>query len=113
MFLLMCTIQIDTEKYLYLIEARYKIQCLRGITSINQLKKAVQAVLDSQCLNFKWSGPFQPMDFQNNWKCLFNWCLAGPVQWVTPVMHYFLNGTHGSEKPGPDLTREYRSRSHA
>ena len=80
----MYNIQLDTAKYLYLIEARDKIQCLRGTASINHLNTAVQAVVDPQCLNDKWEGPLQLMDFQNNWKGLSNWFLAGPVQWVTP-----------------------------
>ena len=46
MVFLMYNIQLDTAKYLYLIEERDKIQCLRGTASINQLNTAFQAVLD-------------------------------------------------------------------
>ena len=54
---LMYNIKLDTEKYLYLIEARDKIKFLRGTSSINQLHTAVQAVLDKKCLNVDWSSP--------------------------------------------------------
>ena len=83
MVFLIYNIQLDMAKYFYLIEARDKIQCLRGTASINQLKTAVQKVLDPQCFNVELSGPLQPMDMQNNWKGLSNWYLADPVQWVT------------------------------
>ena len=80
MVFLMYNIKIDTEKYLYLIEARDKIKFLRGTSSINQLHTAVQAVLDTQCLNVDWSGPVQPIELKDVQKCLSNWCLAVPVQ---------------------------------
>ena len=53
MAFLMYNIQLNEAKYLYLIEARDEIQCLRGTSSINQLNKAVQEVLDPQCLKVR------------------------------------------------------------
>ena len=87
---LIYNVKIDTAKYSYLIEARDKVKCLRGTASINQLNKAVQSVLDPQCLTVDWSGPVQPMDLQDNWKGLSNWFLAGPVQWLTPCQELLL-----------------------
>ena len=46
MVFLMYNIQLDTEKYLYLIEARDKIKFPRGTTRISQLNTEFQAVLD-------------------------------------------------------------------
>ena len=62
MVFLMYNIKLDTEKDLYLIEARDTIKCLRGTASINQLNISVQEVLDPHCLTVDWFSPVQPMD---------------------------------------------------
>ena len=92
MVFLIYNIKLNTEKYLYLIEARDKIKFLQGTSSINQLHTVVQAVLDTKFLNVDCSSTVQPIELQDVQKCLSNWCHAVPVQLGYPSQALILKG---------------------